>query len=50
MVGKWHLHTEPQGLDDYSYLSGSDGQGTYQDPEFRSKDGEARAQGSVALQ
>jgi len=42
MIGKWHLHTEPQGFDHYNYLSGSDGQGTYQNPEFRSKGGKVR--------
>ena len=34
MFGKWHLHCQPQGFDEYKYLSGSHGQGTYRDPEF----------------
>ncbi|QUI24680.1 sulfatase [Vallitalea pronyensis] len=38
MFGKWHLHCEPLGFDDYKYLSGCHGQGTYWDPEFEEKD------------
>jgi arylsulfatase A-like enzyme len=37
MFGKWHLHCEPVGFDEYKYLSGVGGQGTYQDPEFTEK-------------
>ena len=37
LVGKWHLHVEPEGFDDYRYLSGVGGQGTYRDPEFTEK-------------
>lgn len=32
MIGKWHLHTEPQGFDYYSVLPG---QGDYFDPIFK---------------
>ncbi|MCL2832179.1 MAG: sulfatase [Treponema sp.] len=37
VFGKWHLHCEPQGFDDYSVLTGADGQGTYRDPLFFDK-------------
>ncbi|WP_281888784.1 sulfatase [Paenibacillus sp. YYML68] len=37
LFGKWHLHCEPEGFDDYSYLTGFGGQGSYQNPEFQSK-------------
>lgn len=37
MFGKWHLHCEPAGFDEYKYLSAAGGQGTYQDPEFTEK-------------
>lgn len=42
MIGKWHLHTEPRGFDHYSYLLGKGGQGTYQNPEFKYKNGETK--------
>jgi arylsulfatase A-like enzyme len=38
LFGKWHLHCQPQGFDEYKYLSGAGGQGTYQEPEFTEKD------------
>lgn len=34
MVGKWHMECEPKGFDYYDILSG---QGTYYNPEFKSK-------------
>ncbi|MBK1875349.1 sulfatase family protein [Pelagicoccus mobilis] len=34
LFGKWHLHSEPQGFDDYSILPG---QGLYHDPYFIEK-------------
>jgi len=34
LFGKWHLHCQPQGFDEYKYLCGAWGQGTYRDPEF----------------
>lgn len=34
LVGKWHLHAQPEGFNSYHILSGYHGQGTYQDPEF----------------
>lgn len=34
MIGKWHLHSQPQGFDYYSVLGGN-GQGTYRDPSFK---------------
>jgi arylsulfatase A-like enzyme len=37
LFGKWHLHCEPMGFDEYKYLSGAGGQGTYRDPEFTEK-------------
>ncbi|HAX96099.1 MAG TPA: acetylglucosamine-6-sulfatase [Prolixibacteraceae bacterium] len=37
IFGKWHLHCEPMGFDEYKYLSGVGGQGTYQNPEFFEK-------------
>lgn len=35
MIGKWHMECEPKGFDYYDILSG---QGTYYNPEFKSKD------------
>lgn len=32
LVGKWHLHTEPTGFDEWQYFSGSGQQGEYFDP------------------
>ena len=37
LFGKWHLHCNPEGFDEFKYLSGEHGQGTYQDPEFTEK-------------
>ena len=37
MFGKWHLHCTPEGFDEYKYLSGAHGQGTYRDPEFEER-------------
>lgn len=37
MFGKWHLHTEPKAFDEYKYLCGANGQGTYQNPAFMEK-------------
>ncbi len=37
IFGKWHLHCQPQGFDEYKYLSGAFEQGTYRDPEFTEK-------------
>ncbi|MFI3169873.1 MAG: sulfatase [Faecalibacterium sp.] len=40
MFGKWHLHCDPVGFDDYKYLNGvgiEPQQGVYQDPTFREK-------------
>lgn len=37
LFGKWHLHCTPEGFDEYKYLCGSGGQGTYQNPEFTEK-------------
>jgi arylsulfatase A-like enzyme len=37
LFGKWHLHCEPEGWDEYKYLSGAWEQGTYRDPEFMEK-------------
>lgn len=34
IIGKWHLHSQPQGFDRYMVLGGN-GQGTYQDPSFK---------------
>lgn len=34
IIGKWHLHDEPQAFDYYKVL---DGQGNYFDPEFKEK-------------
>lgn len=34
IIGKWHLHSQPQGFDYYSVLGGN-GQGTYHDPSFK---------------
>ncbi len=47
LFGKWHLHCEPEGFDDYKYLyrkpNGKDSfehneQGTYYDPSFNEKE------------
>jgi len=38
LFGKWHLHCEPVGFNEYRYLSGHGGQGTYRDPDFVEKD------------
>ncbi len=37
LFGKWHLHVEPEGFDEYRYLCGAHEQGTYRDPEFAEK-------------
>ncbi|MGG1553985.1 sulfatase family protein [Paenibacillus ferrarius] len=37
LFGKWHLHCEPEGFDEYNYLTGYGGQGSYQNPEFQPK-------------
>ncbi|QCT03635.1 mucin-desulfating sulfatase (N-acetylglucosamine-6-sulfatase) [Paenibacillus algicola] len=42
IFGKWHLHCEPSGFYEYSVLTGQGGQGTYQNPEFISTDGQSR--------
>lgn len=34
LIGKWHLHCKPEGFSSYRILSGANGQGTYQNPEF----------------
>jgi len=48
MFGKWHLHCEPIGFDEYKYLIGDGGQGTYRDPLFsEKKDGEIVHEGYV---
>jgi arylsulfatase A-like enzyme len=38
LFGKWHLHCEPAGFEEYKYLSKHGGQGTYRDPDFVEKD------------
>lgn len=51
MFGKWHLHCEPQGFDEFKYLGGSHGggQGVYIDPSFLEKDkGEVIYEGYVS--
>lgn len=47
--GKWHLHCNPVGFDEYKILSGEGGQGTYQNPEFEElgKDGVQKYEGYV---
>ena len=37
LFGKWHLHCEPEGFDEYKFLSGAWEQGTYRAPEFTEK-------------
>ena len=37
LFGKWHLHCEPKGFDEFKVLIGEGGQGTYQKPEFYEK-------------
>lgn len=34
LIGKWHLHSKPEGFNGYQVLSGGHGQGTYFNPEF----------------
>jgi arylsulfatase A-like enzyme len=38
LFGKWHLHSDPVGSDDYKYLTKHGGQGTHRDPDFAEKD------------
>jgi arylsulfatase A-like enzyme len=42
MIGKWHLHTDPQGFDYWDILPG---QGDYYNPDFISPEGKRRVQG-----
>jgi arylsulfatase A-like enzyme len=42
MVGKWHLHSEPQGFDHWNILPG---QGAYYDPVFLTPQGKTRHDG-----
>jgi len=37
VIGKWHLHCEPEGFDEYQVISGQHGQGIYTDCEFWEK-------------
>ncbi len=34
MIGKWHLHTTPEGFDHWSVISGQNEQGDYYTPDF----------------
>lgn len=42
MVGKWHLHSEPQGFDHWKILPG---QGAYYDPVFLTSQGKTKHEG-----
>jgi len=42
IIGKWHLHSDPQGFDHWMVLPG---QGQYYNPDFLTKEGRKRYQG-----
>ncbi len=47
LVGKWHLHSDPTGFDDWEVLDALAGQGTYYDASFESPDGVLVREGYV---
>ena len=48
LIGKWHLHCEPAGFDEYKYMCNCHEQGTYQEPVFAEKGkGEVQYEGYV---
>lgn len=47
LVGKWHLHSDPTGFEDWEVLDALAGQGTYYDASFESPDGQVVREGYV---
>jgi len=47
MIGKWHLKSDPTGFDHWAVLTAGGGQGTYYNPEFKTKTGMLKTTGHV---
>lgn len=48
VIGKWHLYSDPVGFDHWDVIDNLFEQGTYYNPQFRSREGIAETTGYVA--